>query len=114
MFIDCASRVIIGYNRAEGAACVSLAPAEPPAEREANIVDRRYDDRLGSMPPALPEFLMGKKAMTFDKEKKSIAATLHKVEDTASLRVVDPFTGPREWAIVDDGCSPNTHSDAWR
>ena len=39
---------------------------------------------------------------------------MHQDKCSTSLRVVDPYTDPDVWAIVDDGCNSCTHSDAWR
>ena len=53
-------------------------------------------------------------AMVVTTDKKALVATLHKDNCTTSLRVVDPYTDPGVWAIVDEGCNSCTHSDAWR
>jgi hypothetical protein len=44
----------------------------------------------------------------------SLGTVMHEDKGTTSLKVIDPFTHPGVWAIVDDGCNSCTHSEKWR
>ena len=52
--------------------------------------------------------------MVATKHVNMFGTVMHQDKCTTALRVVDPFTDPHVWAIVDEGCNSCTHSDAWR
>ncbi len=57
-------------------------------------------------------------AFMFTKQKReknyvALAGTMHKEIHADHLRIVDPYTDPNVWAIVDDGCNASCHSDKW-
>ncbi len=58
-------------------------------------------------------FTSTKQGSAREKDYVCHAGTMHKEIHADHLRIVDPYTDPNVWAIVDDGCNASCHSDKW-
>ena len=92
MFIDCADRVL-------------SVPAPRPA--------KKVPTAMVATATIGPTCLTMTRDDVCPSSKQALVAAVHEDKCTRKLRVVDPYTDPHVWAIVDDGCNSCTHSDAW-